>query len=81
MDGWGRLILGQARLPSIPTYYVSFRMPIKVANRLKRMIRNFLWEGSGEGKKYHVVSWEIVSRPRDKDGLALGNRIERNIPL
>lgn len=54
------------------------RMPVSAVNRLERMIRNFLWEGSGEGKKDHVVRWEVVSRSRLQGGLALGKLSERN---
>lgn len=29
----------------------------------------------------HLVRWEIVSLPKDKEGLALGNIVARNIAL
>lgn len=78
LDGWkktyicrgGRLIVLNAVLASIPMYYLSFiKIVVKVANRIERMQRGFLWEGSGEGKKDHWVRWEVVSRPKNKGGL------------
>ncbi|KAK9266383.1 hypothetical protein L1049_027285 [Liquidambar formosana] len=45
------------------------------------MMRDFLWEGSGKGKRDHLVRWEIVSRPKSQGGLALGNIVKRNIDL
>ena len=37
--------------------------------------------GCGEGKKDHLVKWEVVSRPRNLGGLAVGNIITQKIAL
>ena len=56
MSKGGRLVLIQSVLSSIPTYYLSlFRIPVKVARSLEKLMRDFLWEGSGEGKRDHLV--------------------------
>ena len=39
---------------------------------------NVLWEGMDEGKMNHLVSWKVVSLPRDKGDL-VGNIVARNI--
>ena len=41
-------------------------------------MRNFLWEGSGEEKKDHVVRWWEVSKPKSLGGLGVGNLVARN---
>lgn len=48
---------------------------------LEKLTMDFLWEGSGEGKRDHLVSWDIVSRSREHGGLALGNIKEKNVAL
>lgn len=69
-------------LESLPIYYLSlFKIPMRVASRIEKLMRDFLWEGCGEGKKDHLVKWEVVSRPRNLGGLAVGNIITRNIAL
>lgn len=32
---------------------------------------NFLWQGANEKKKYHMVKWEAVTRPREFGGLGI----------
>lgn len=54
----GRLTLVKSTLSSLPTFYMSiFVLPASVRNRLERMEREFLWEGQGEERKYHLVKW------------------------
>ena len=64
LDGWkkaflffgGRITLIQSCLSHIPSYFLSlFRIPISVAKRLKKLQRDFLWLGAGEGKKDHLL--------------------------
>ena len=63
----GRLTLIRAVLESIPIYYLSlFRIPIGVAKSLEQCMRNFLWEGSEEGWKDHLIRWELVARSKEK---------------
>ncbi|CAB4278922.1 unnamed protein product [Prunus armeniaca] len=90
LEGWskallsqgGRLTLIQAVLSSLPTYYLSlFRIPASVAKRLEKIMRNFLWEGVEEGRKDHLVNWEVVSLPKENGGLGIGNLRKRNEAL
>lgn len=46
-----------------------------------RMMRSFLWEGVGDDRRDHLVSWEQVSRLRSKEGLAIGNLVIHNISI
>ncbi|KAH9734302.1 reverse transcriptase domain-containing protein [Citrus sinensis] len=90
LDGWkkaclskgGRLTLIQSVLSSLCSYFMSlFQIPVSVAKRIEEAMRDFLWEGIGEGKKDHLVSWRVVSQPQSKGGLGLGNIINRNKAL
>ena len=44
----------KSTLANIPTYYMSlFKIPVKVANHIEKLQRDFLWGGVGEEFKYH----------------------------
>nr|XP_043609708.1 uncharacterized protein LOC122581544 [Erigeron canadensis] len=78
----GRVILIKAVMESLPTYYFSlFKVPEKVINGLESIIRRFLWNGSGDTKKIHWVSWEKVTTPINLGGLGLSKLKDSNIAL
>ena len=53
-----KLTLIKSTLSSIPTYFLSlFPIPARVANRLKKLQRDFLWCGMEEKPKSHLVNW------------------------
>ena len=90
LDGWkkaylslgGRITLIQSCLSHIPSYFVSlFKIPVSIASKIKKMQKDFLWSGAGEGKKDHFIRWEVVSRPKELGGLGFGKISMRNIAL
>lgn len=90
LDNWkgaffslgGRITLVQSCLSSIPLYFLSlFRIPVAVAKKIERIMRDFLWSGSENTVKDHLVSWEICCRPKKEGGLGLGNLVSKNVAL
>lgn len=78
----GRITLLQSYLAINPLYYLSkFKMFVGVANRIGRMIRDFLWSGVGDDKKDYLVSWDLVCRPKDEGGFGLGRSLSKKLPL
>ena len=68
----GKLTLLRSTLLSLPTYYLSlFTILASVANRLVRLQRNFLWAGTGNGFKHHLVWWDTVCSPIDNVSLGV----------
>ncbi|KAL3637949.1 hypothetical protein CASFOL_018397 [Castilleja foliolosa] len=69
----GRIVLANAVLNAIPTYYLSIhRLPGGVCRKLRSKIRNFLWGGSsGGGRKISWVSWEKMCLEKDNGGLGI----------
>ena len=68
----GRLTLLKSILSSLPTYYLSlFTIPQHIANRLKRIQRNFLWGSSNEVFRYPLVAWDKVVWLVEIGGLAI----------
>ena len=69
-----RVTLIKSTLSSLPTYYLSlFPIPRSVALRIDKIQRDFLWDGIGEGKKFHLVNWNQVCQPLKSGGLGFQN--------
>src|ERR1044072_4640785 len=67
-----RLCLLNSVLSSIPLFYLSFyKIPLCVANKIRRIQSHFLWGGVEEGRKIHWVKWEEVCRHKDVGGLGV----------
>lgn len=45
------------------------------------LMKNFLWEGSGEGSKDHLINWKLVSKSKAKGGLEIRNLVLKNSSL
>ena len=81
LDGWKKAFLSfgsgitliQSSLSHILSYFLSlFKIPISIALRIEKLQRDFLWLGCGEGKKDHLVNWDLVCRLKEVGGLGLG---------
>ena len=70
----GKITLIKSTLSSIPTYFLSlFPIPAKVANRLEKLQRDFLWCGLEEKPKFHLVNWSQICALLRAGGLAVRN--------
>ena len=77
-----RITLIQSCLTHMPCYFLSlFKIPASVATKIERLQRDFLWSGVGEGKRDHLVSWDVVCNPKAKGGLGFGKISIRNFTL
>lgn len=78
----GRLTLIRSTLSNLPTYFMSiFIIPSSVARRLEKLERNFLWEGSMEERKYHLIQWETVRSSLESGGLGIKKLKSFNVAL
>ncbi|CAL5398240.1 unnamed protein product [Camellia sinensis] len=81
-DNWISSTIKSLKMASPTSLKISLRsIPVGVAKKLEKLMRDFLWEGCDEGFRFHLVKWEVVSLPRNKGGLAIGNVVARNIAL
>jgi hypothetical protein len=68
----GRLILTKFVLQAIPTFMMSvFPTPQGILQKIRAIQRDFLWGGEETKKKWALVAWEKVCRPKRKGGLGL----------
>ena len=78
----GRITFIQSCLTHMPCYFLSlFKIPASRAAKIERLQRYFLWSGVGEGKRDHLVSWDVVCNPKAKEGLGFGKISIRNFAL
>jgi hypothetical protein len=67
-----RLVLLKSILQAIPLYLFSALVISKtILNVIKGLQRNFLWQGSLASKKWALVTWNTICKPKDKGGLGL----------
>ena len=70
--GGGKVTLIKSTLSSLPTYFLSLMpLPRKVANRMEKLQRDFLWSGISGDSKLHLVKWAKVYKPLQLGGLGI----------
>ena len=68
----GKVILIKSTLSSLPMYFLSlFPIPGRVAKRMEKLQRNFLWNGIGDNHKIHLVDWSKICRPVKNGGIGI----------
>ena len=68
----GKVTLIKSSLSSLPTYFLSLLpLPGKVAKRIEKLQRDFMWNGIGGEPKMHLVNWAKVCRPLQDGGLGI----------
>jgi hypothetical protein len=69
MSSGGRSILTESSLSSLPNYTMGvYLLPEEVHHKMDSARANFYWD-SGQKKRYHMVKWADLARPRDFGGL------------
>jgi hypothetical protein len=65
-----RLALINSVLTNMVLYMLSFFLiPKGVLNKIHYYLSRFFWQGDSEKKKYQLVKWSMVCRPKDQGGL------------
>jgi mannosylglycoprotein endo-beta-mannosidase len=77
LEGWkgsalsmgGKLILINSCLSSIPTYCMSmFILPKTILKKMDSIRKRFFWQGNGIKRRYHLVKWINITKPKQKGG-------------
>ena len=60
----GKVTLVKSILSSLPTYFLSILSILgKIANRMEKLQRDFLWSSMSGDSKLHQVNWVKVCKP------------------
>jgi hypothetical protein len=52
-----------------------------IIKRMDSARKKFFWQGSSTKKKYYLVKWIMITRPKNKEGLGVKDLIKMNISL
>jgi hypothetical protein len=78
----GRAVLIDSYLDNLATYAMGFFLLSEGTHYKMDMIRaRFFWEGWGDKKKYHMVKWDLLCKPKEFGGLGFTDSQTRNICL
>lgn len=66
---WGTLTLIQSCLMCIPLqcFLYLFKIAKRVAQKLERIMREFLWFGVGVRARDHLVAWDKMWKPKRRE--------------
>ena len=82
MSSAARLILTNSSLSSLPLFTMEmFLLADGVHAKLDTPRSRFFWEGTGIKRKYHLVKWAAVCRPKKFGGLGILNSKLMNVAL
>lgn len=78
----GKLTLINSSLTRLLTYKLFvLKAPVAVYKSIEKHWRNFLWKGNKEENSSHLISWSIVTAPKDKGALGITNLKDTNFAL
>jgi hypothetical protein len=78
----GRFVKIEACLANSAVYQMLLRLFHKTTiEDFKKPIRAFLWSTNSDKRKYHLVKWKHICKPRSKGGLAIKDLTRFNISL
>lgn len=78
----GRIVYAKAVLTTIPLYTMhTALLPKSLCSQMDRIVWDFIWGMSDTKKAWHLISWDMVSRPKYAGGLAIPKMHDRSIAL
>jgi hypothetical protein len=90
LDGWkgsslslgGRLVLINSCLSNLPVYAMSmFWLHVSVIDKMDTARKRFFWQGGNMKKKYHLIKWNKITKPKNRGGLGIKDLRRMNISL
>jgi len=63
-------------------YWMSMEaLPRSILTKIRKLIFNFLWNGHQDKQRFHLCSWEVISRPKKNGGWGIRNLNLFNLAL
>ncbi|PNX95340.1 hypothetical protein L195_g018531 [Trifolium pratense] len=68
----GRVTLAKSVIKAIPIYpMMTNKIPKNCIDEIQKMQLNFIWGDTENGRIYHAVGWEMMTKPKYLGGLGL----------
>lgn len=78
----GRTTLARVSLNNIPNHIIQYiTLPNMILRKIDRIHRNFIWGTTEVKKKMHLLSWKVVTRPKELGGLGIQRAPDKNKAL
>lgn len=75
----GRITLAKSTFNTLATYSMqTAKIPRTICDSLNSRTKRFIWGGTEDTRKIHLVSWETLQLPREKGGLGLRSSHQAN---
>ncbi|XP_074266442.1 uncharacterized protein LOC141589715 [Silene latifolia] len=75
----GRNTLIQSTLSTMANYSMqTAKIPRSICDNLDKKTRRFLWGGTEEQRKIHLISWDTVQKPKSMGGLGIRSSRQSN---
>ena len=52
-----------------------------MAEKIERLVRDFLWHGASDSRKDHLVSWDVCCKSKQDGGLEIGILVSKTVAL
>lgn len=87
LSGWkskylsmaGRITLAKTTISSLACYSMqTAKIPRTICDNIDKKTRRFIWGGSDEKRKIHLLSWETLQLPRNQGGVGLRSARQAN---
>lgn len=86
LGGWkkrlslvGRITLANSVLGSMASYHMQHeKIPKSILLNIERSQRDFIWGSNPNGRKPHLVSWEVLCKPKHSGGMDFKNLSNMN---
>ena len=60
-----RSVLIQSASCGVPIYHISlYLLPDTNIEKMSKVIRKFFWQGNATKKKYYMVKWNLIMKPK-----------------
>jgi hypothetical protein len=66
----GRITLIPSALANLPIYFMLiFKCSASIIKHIEKLQRDFLWQGKSDKKKFNLVDWNSICKPKEDGGL------------
>ncbi|CAL1397044.1 unnamed protein product [Linum trigynum] len=78
----GRLTLAKSVAASLPVYNMQTELlPSSVCKSIDKLSRDFIWGDDENKAKMHLVSWDVMTRPKPLGGVGIRPTRQANLAL